>query len=61
MLLPDRYLAPCNSRRGSSTLVPDTLKFAAVFAIAALAAIVFASNKIEIPNNAKYASTFYGP
>ena len=41
------YPALRNSSRGSSTLVPDTLKNMAIFTVAALAAILFASHNIE--------------
>jgi hypothetical protein len=50
-----------NSSRGSSKRVSETLKFAAIFAIAALTTIVLASSKIARPSDAQDAVSLYGP
>jgi len=39
----------------------DTFKFAAIFAVAALAVIFLASEKMRASGDVEYAATFYGP
>ena len=49
------------SSRGSSKRMSETLKFAAIFAIAALVTIVLASDKIALPSDEQGAVALYGP
>jgi len=50
-----------NRGRGFPKPVTDTLKIVAIFAVALLAAIALGSNKIRVPGDVEYVSTFYGP
>jgi len=57
MLQDPKYAASISAP--GSELRPNDLKIVALFALAALALLFFASNKIEIPGDPEYPTTFY--